>query len=154
LAEPRPNARPGCWRACVRTVTYDKDLRERHGGRWEGLTDTEIRTQYPVEHANWTPPDGEPAVAVSDRVGAALQRAANALAEMGLPAGGIAVVVSHGAAIRFGMSRLLGMPEDLFGVLGPLSNCSWSVIGNRRGRWRILEHNAGTLPEPVLGDDR
>jgi glucosyl-3-phosphoglycerate phosphatase len=136
------------------TVTYDKDLRERHGGRWEGLTDTEIRTRYPAEYANWTPPDGEPAVAVSDRVGAALQRTATALAEMGLPAGGIAVVVSHGAAIRFGMSRLLGMPEDLFGVLGPLSNCSWSVIGSRHGRWRILEHNAGTLPEPVLGDDR
>ena len=24
----------------------------------------------------------------------------------------------------------------------------------RRDRWRLLEHNAGTLPEPVLGDDR
>ena len=21
-------------------------------------------------------------------------------------------------------------------------------------RWRLLEHNAGTLPEPVLSDDR
>jgi probable phosphoglycerate mutase len=130
-------------------VTYDKDLRERHGGCWEGLTDTEIRTRYPAAHANWMPPDGESAIAVADRVGAGLQRAAD-----GLPAGGLAVVVSHGAAIRFGMARLLGMPEDLFGVLGPLSNCSWSVIGSRRGRWRILEHNAGTLPEPVLGDDR
>jgi probable phosphoglycerate mutase len=53
------------------------------------------------------------------------------------------------------MSRLLGLPEDLLGVLGPLSNCSWSVLGQRRGRWRLLEHNAGTLPEPViLSDDR
>jgi probable phosphoglycerate mutase len=53
------------------------------------------------------------------------------------------------------MSRLLGMPEDLFGVLGPLSNCSWSVLGRRHGRWRLVEHNAGTLPEPVvLSDDR
>ena len=41
-------------------VTLDKDLRERHGGCWEGLTDTEIRARYPVEHANWNPPDGEP----------------------------------------------------------------------------------------------
>jgi probable phosphoglycerate mutase len=39
-------------------------------------------------------------------------------------------------------------------VLGPLSNCSWSVLGLRYNRWRLLEHNAGTLPEPVLGDDR
>ena len=64
------------------------------------------------------------------------------------------MVVSHGAALRLGMSRLLGMPEELFGALGPLSNCSWSVLGRRRGRWRLLEHNAGTLPEPILSDDR
>ena len=52
-------------------------------------------------------------------------------------------------------TRLLGMPEELFGVLGPLSNCSWSVLGCRYGRWRLVEHNAGTLPEPVvLSDDR
>ena len=135
-------------------VTLDKDLRERHGGRWEGLTDTEIRTRYPVEHANWTPPDGEPSQVVADRVAGALHRIAEAAgcddAEPGL-----AVVVSHGAALRLGMSRLLGMPEDLFGVLGPLSNCSWSVLGRRNGRWRLVEHNAGTLPEPVvLSDDR
>ena len=67
---------------------------------------------------------------------------------------GLAVVVSHGAALRLGMSRLLGMPDELFGVLGPLSNCSWSVLGRRRDRWRLLEHNAGTLPEPILSDDR
>ncbi|MDQ2815308.1 MAG: histidine phosphatase family protein, partial [Actinomycetota bacterium] len=71
------------------------------------------------------------------------------------PGSGLAVVVSHGAALRLGMSRLLGMPEETFGALGPLSNCSWSVLGQRHGRWRLLEHNAGTLPEPViLSDDR
>jgi probable phosphoglycerate mutase len=135
-------------------VTLDKDLRERHGGRWEGLTDTEIRTRYPVEHANWTPPDGEPSPVVAERVAGALHRIADAIAEPGM-ATGLAVVVSHGAALRLGMSRLLGMPEDLFGVLGPLSNCSWSVLGRRHGRWRLVEHNAGTLPEPVvLSDDR
>ena len=130
-------------------VTYDKDLRERHGGCWEGLTDTEIRTRFPAEHAIWMPPDGETPRAVADRVGAALLRAAEALSD-----GGLAVVASHGAAIRLGMSRLLGLPDDSSGVLGPLSNCSWSVVGSHRGRWRLLEHNAGTLPEPVLGDDR
>jgi broad specificity phosphatase PhoE len=130
-------------------VTLDKDLRERHGGRWEGLTDGEIRARYPVEHATWTPPDGEPAIVVADRVAAALQRIAATVSD-----GGLAVVVSHGAALRFGASRLLGMPEEIFGALGPLSNCSWSVLGLRWGRWRLLEHNAGTLPEPILSDDR
>ncbi len=135
-------------------VVLDKDLRERHGGSWEGLTDTEIRDRYPQAHATWTPPDGESSQVVSDRVAAALHHAAAAVAEQAAGRDGLAVVVSHGAALRMGMSRLLGMPDDLFGVLGPLSNCSWSVLGQRYGRWRLLEHNAGTLPEPVLSDDR
>jgi len=135
-------------------VSLDKDLRERSGGSWEGLTDTEIRERYPDDHATWTPPDGEPAAVVADRVAAALRRTVTAIAEQVTGRDGLAVVVSHGAALRLGMSRLLGMPDDLFSVLGPLSNCSWSVLGVRYGRWRLLEHNAGTLPEPVLGDDR
>jgi glucosyl-3-phosphoglycerate phosphatase len=135
-------------------VILDKDLRERHGGCWEGLTDTEIRERYPEAHATWPPPDGEPAGAVADRVAAALQRTATAVAEQVTGRDGLAVVVSHGAALRLGMSRLLGMPEELSGVLGPLANCSWSVLGVRYGRWRLMEHNAGTLPEPVLSDDR
>jgi broad specificity phosphatase PhoE len=133
-------------------VMLDKDLRERHGGCWEGLTDSEIRERYPEAHATWTPPDGEPTATVADRVAAALQRTAEAAADPGRD--GLAVVVSHGAALRLGMSRLLGMPDELSGVLGPLSNCSWSVLNVRYGRWRLQEHNAGTLPEPVLSDDR
>jgi glucosyl-3-phosphoglycerate phosphatase len=135
-------------------VILDKDLRERHGGCWEGLTDAQIRERYPAQHVNWNPPDGEPTPVVADRVETALNRTAAALAEGGYEGEGLAVVVSHGAALRLGMSRLLGMPEELFGVLGPLSNCSWSVLGQRWGRWRLLEHNAGTLPEPILSDDR
>jgi broad specificity phosphatase PhoE len=134
-------------------VTLDKDLRERHGGCWEGLTDSEIRARYPAEHASWNPPDGEPGPVVAERVAAALHRTAATVSEPGMTSG-LAVVVSHGAALRLGMSRFLGMPNELFGVLGPLSNCSWSMLGRRQDRWRLLEHNAGTLPEPILSDDR
>ncbi|MCW2935761.1 MAG: Fructose-2 6-bisphosphatase-like protein [Actinomycetia bacterium] len=139
-------------------VSVDKDLRERFGGRWEGLTDDEIREQYPRERETWSPPDGESAEAVADRMAVALPRVADSI-----PPGGLAVVVSHGAALRFGMERLLGIGGQGASVLGPLSNCSWSVLGQHAGhqptgdrvtRWRLLEHNAGTLPEPVLGDDR
>jgi len=135
-------------------VILDKDLRERHGGCWEGLTDAEIRERYPDAHATWTPPDGESATVVADRVAVALQRTVTAVTEQVTGGDGLAVVVSHGAALRLGMSRVLGMPDELSGVLGPLSNCSWSVLGFRYGRWRLQEHNAGTLPEPVLSDDR
>jgi glucosyl-3-phosphoglycerate phosphatase len=131
------------------TVTTDKDLRERFGGLWEGLTDTEIRTRYPAEHAAWMPPGGESSAVVAERAGAALERIA-----AGMAPGTLVVVVSHGAAIRLGAARLLGFPEDLWGAVGPLANCAWSVLGRRRSRWRMLEHNAGTLPEPVLSDDR
>ena len=130
-------------------VILDKDLRERSGGSWEGLTDREIAERYPAERASWNPPDGEPTTAVADRVAVALRRVADNVADDGL-----AVVVSHGAALRLGMARILGLTEDVFGVLGPLSNCAWSVVGLRNDRWRLLEHNAGTLPEPVIGDDR
>jgi glucosyl-3-phosphoglycerate phosphatase len=135
------------------TVTLDKDLRERYGGLWEGLTDTEIRTRYPAEHAEWMPPQGESSVTVADRAGAALERIAATMTP-----GTLVVVVSHGAAIRLGAARLLGFPEELWGAVGPLANCAWSVLARRRSRrrsrWRLLEHNAGTLPEPVLSDDR
>ena len=130
-------------------VSYDKDLRERSGGLWEGLSDPEIRARYPAEHAAWAPPEGETSAAVAHRAGGALER----ITEAASP-GDLVVVVSHGAALRLGMSLLLGLPEDSFGVLGPLANCAWSVVEQRRQRWRLLEHNAGTLPEPTLGDDR
>jgi glucosyl-3-phosphoglycerate phosphatase len=130
-------------------ITLDKDLRERSGGLWEGLVGDEIRERWPVEHAAWNPPEGETREGVAERVTTALRRAAD-----GLPAGGLAVIVSHGAALRLGIEQILGLSLDVNGVLGPLSNCSWSVLGQRKGRWRLLEHNAGTLPEPVLGDDR
>ena len=131
------------------TVISDKDLRERYGGEWEGLTDTEIRERYPDAHTYWQPPGGETSAAVADRAAAAMDRIAEGLAPEAL-----AVVVSHGAALRLGAARLLGLPEELWGAVGPLANCAWSVLGRRRGRWRLLEHNAGTLPEPVLSDDR
>jgi broad specificity phosphatase PhoE len=130
-------------------VTADKDLRERSGGLWEGLTDREIRERFPEAHRAWAPPEGEPIEAVGERVCAAFERVAASL-----PDDGLAVVVSHGAALRLGMARLLGIPEELWGVLGPLANCAWSLLGMGRNGWRVLEHNAGTLPEPVMSDDR
>ncbi len=130
-------------------VVPDKELRERHGGAWEGLTDSEIRSRYPAEHATWQPPGGETSATVAERAGTAMARIAGQLT-----AGSLVVVVSHGAALRLGAAWLLGLPEALWGAIGPLANCSWSVMGKRSSRWRLIEHNAGTLPEPVFSDDR
>lgn len=130
-------------------VTYDPDLIERHGGAWEGLTNHEIRTRFPSEHAIWQPPGGETPEQVAKRFVSALERAIELLA-----ADGLLVVVSHGAAVRIGMLHWLGFPEELWGRFGGLSNCCWSVLEEGRLGWRLVEHNAGTLPEPVLSDDR
>jgi broad specificity phosphatase PhoE len=131
------------------TVTLDKDLRERFGGEWEGLSDEEIRDRYPAERATWNPPDGEPTAVVADRVAGALTRIAESLADRQL-----AVVVGHGAALRLGMERILGLPAQGVSVLGPLANCSWSVLSVLDSHWRLLEYNAQTVPEPVIGDDK
>ncbi len=130
-------------------VIPDKELRERAGGDWEGLSDEEIRTRYPAERASWNPPNGEPTAAVADRVAAAFTRIAGTVDH-----GQLAVVVSHGAALRLGMERVLGLPALGVSVLGPLANCSWSVLSLVDTRWRLLENTAQTVPEPVIGDDR
>lgn len=128
-------------------VQLDKDLRERGGGSWEGKTAEEIRAHFPDAFASWAPADGETASAVADRASLAMERIADSL-----PGGSLAVVVAHGGALGFGAARLLGIPEDLR-ALGPFGNCCWSVLSRRLGRWRLLEHNVGILPEPVLDVD-
>ncbi|WP_188195876.1 histidine phosphatase family protein [Nonomuraea sp. SYSU D8015] len=130
-------------------VAVDKDFRERGGGQWEGLTREEIAARWPEEYAAWEAPDGEPVTDVAARVAAAMRRWAARLDD-----GGLLVVASHGAALRLGICELLGLPEQLWPAIGGLGNCSWSVLQEGRKGWRLLEHNAGTLPEPVNSDDR
>jgi glucosyl-3-phosphoglycerate phosphatase len=132
------------------SIALDPDLIERGGGVWEGLTSSEIRARFPAEYGRWEAPNGESSAEVAKRVATALERA---IAQM--PDDGPLVVVSHGAALRLGLANLLGLPEEFWDRLGGLSNCNWSVVAEmRNGGWRLVEHNAGSLPEPVLSDDK
>jgi probable phosphoglycerate mutase len=147
-------------------VMLDKDLRERYGGDWEGLSDQEIRERYPTERATWNPPNGEPTPVIAERVAGVLTRIADTLDE-----GQLAIAVGHGAALRIGMERLLGIPVDGLPTLGSLVNCSWSVLEFRNAHWRLNEYNVTapdvatlgpspfsdrdrTLPEAQTGDDQ
>jgi probable phosphoglycerate mutase len=135
-------------------VRYDARLRERAGGAWQGMTNHEIRERYPAEWARWAPPGGETEEELADRVASAVTDAVGLL-----PDSGTLVVASHGSAIRAGLGRLLRLPEGSWRMLGPVQNCSWSVIapapeGWEYAGWRLMEHNAGTLPTPVFSDDR
>jgi glucosyl-3-phosphoglycerate phosphatase len=124
-------------------VQTDKDLRERHGGAWEGLTTDEIRERYPDDLAAWQPPGGETSEYVAERTAAALTR----IADQSDP-GSLVVVVGHGASLTWGMSRLLGLGDRVTGGMG---NCCWTLMSRRveGTRWRLLEFNVGALPEPV-----
>lgn len=135
-------------------MAHDAALRETYAGEWQGLTHAEIVERYGEQYAAWK--RGEPV----RRGGGELEtevadRAAPVVLEHGekLPADGTLVVVSHGGTIRTTIGRLLGLEAYHWEGLGGLNNCCWSVLGEGARGWRLLEHNAGTLPEPVLGDD-
>ncbi|WP_327299752.1 histidine phosphatase family protein [Streptomyces sp. NBC_01197] len=135
-------------------VTYDAALRETYAGSWQGLTHDEIMARFGEQYAAWKRGEpvrrggGELESEVADRAAPVVLGHADAL-----PDDGTLVVVSHGGTIRTTIGRLLGLESRHWESLGGLSNCCWSVLGEGARGWRLLEHNAGTLPEPVLGDD-
>ncbi|MET9252547.1 histidine phosphatase family protein [Streptomyces sp. NPDC003717] len=135
-------------------VTLEEGLRETYAGVWQGLTHEEIIARHGEEYAAWQRGEpvrrggGELETEVADRAAPVVLRHADKL-----PEDGTLVVVSHGGTIRTTIGRLLGLEPHSWESLGGLTNCCWSVLGVGARGWRLLEHNAGTLPEPVLGDD-
>jgi glucosyl-3-phosphoglycerate phosphatase len=137
-------------------VSYDERLRETHGGRWEGLTAAEITASPDGEvYRAWLGGADVPAGGSETRGQLAERGTAGVLDALAdVPSDGVLVATTHGGTARAVIGRLLGLPVGLWGVLGGLSNCSWSVLSEAGSGWRLTEHNAGSLPEPVLGDDR
>ncbi len=135
-------------------VTGNPGLRETYAGSWQGLTHDEIMERHGEQYAAWKRGEpvrrggGELETEVADRAAPVVLSHAEKL-----PDGGTLVVVSHGGTIRTTIGRLLGLESHSWEALGGLTNCCWSVLGEGARGWRLLEHNAGTLPEPVLGDD-
>ncbi|WP_381804809.1 histidine phosphatase family protein [Streptomyces niveus] len=135
-------------------VSYDSALRETYAGAWQGLTHEEIVERFGEQYLAWKRGEpvrrggGELETEVADRAAPVVLHHADKL-----PDGGTLVVVSHGGTIRTTIGRLLGLEAHHWEGLGGLSNCCWSVLGEGARGWRLQEHNAGTLPEPVLGDD-
>jgi len=128
-------------------------LRETHGGTWEGQLADDLRAD--PQYIAWLAGDDVPAGGsetrsqVGDRAAVAVRAAAEEL-----DAGGVAVVASHGGTIRSVIGRMLDLPVEHWRVFGGLANCCWSVLEESRTGWRLVEHNAGSLPQVVLGDDR
>jgi probable phosphoglycerate mutase len=137
-------------------VSYDKRLRERSFGDWQGLTMPEVEASRPEEHARWQA--GADAVGggvetLSD-LGARVAEALLAVAEL-IPRGGTGVVATHGAAARQGVGQLLGWPGEQLRTLRALQNCHWIelTLDDVRG-WQVGAYNVGPftdrpVPPPV-----
>jgi probable phosphoglycerate mutase len=130
------------------TVSYDKRLRERYFGAWQGLLMSEVRQRFPAEHARWTA--GEEVggdVESLDELGARVSAAL--LAAAGL--GNTVVVATHGAAARQGIGHLLGWPLPVLRTLRPLNNCHWiDLVHDERRGWQVAGFNIGSFAPPSL----
>lgn len=140
-------------------VRTDPRLRETYAGTWQGMTAKEIAAAHTADYEAWVagvpdvrPGGGETRWEVAARTTAALEDGLAAVEP-----GGTLVAVTHGGAARTALAMLLRLPPEHWGALGGLSNCCWSVLLEdlRRGTgaWRLEEHNAGSLPEPVLSEE-
>ena len=141
------------------SVTVDPRLRETDGGAWEGRTGAEIRAVDALAYARWRSGADVAAGGAETRSDvAARAQAAIESAFDDLPDQAVLVVVTHGGTARAAIGRLLGLPAEQWRILGGLANACWSVLTSSGpppdGAWRLTEHNAGSLPQPVVGDDR
>jgi len=135
--------------------SYDRRLREVDFGAREGLTADEAWQKWPAEMARHDAgedvrfPAAETMAETAERFSAALGDVSAALDD-----GDTAVVVAHGSAMRAGACAFLGLPQEHWATFGAFANCCWAVLADTGRGWRIEEWNAGSLPEPVVGDDR
>jgi probable phosphoglycerate mutase len=139
-------------------VETDVRFRERSFGEREGLTLAESWKRFPEHMARWAA--GEEAhIPGSETSEEAAARFVSAVRDylQELEAHQTLVVVAHGGVSRVGICEFLGFPRETWESFGGLNNCSWTVLEEfgwpAAPRWRLVEWNAGTLPEPVMSDD-
>jgi probable phosphoglycerate mutase len=130
-------------------VSYDKRLRERSFGEWEGMTMPEVRASRPEEHARWQAGADEVGGGVEtlSSLGGRIAEALQAVADQ-VPPGGTGVVATHGAAARQGVGHLLGWPGEQLRTLRALQNCHWIelILDEVRG-WQVGAYNVGPFTE-------
>lgn len=137
-------------------VITDPALRELWASSWQGMTSAEIAERFPEDRAAWRRGedvrpggDGETRSEVGARFADAVRRHVASV-----PDGGLLVVATHGGAAKAGLLTLLGVPRKQWEILSGLSNCHWSLVEEvDGGHWQLQEHNAGSLPQAVVGDE-
>jgi probable phosphoglycerate mutase len=138
-------------------VEINSDLRETDGGLWEGKLASENRVSHGELFANWYEGGDEPAGVTGERRSDVAKRAVAVIEKETANFSGTIVFVTHGGTVRSVLGSILKLPIAQWGVIGGLSNACWSILELTKhhtgSKWYLAEHNAGSLPEPVFGDD-
>ena len=138
-------------------VEINPNLRETDGGLWEGKLASENRATHGELFANWYEGGDEPAGVTGERRSDVAKRAVAVIEKEMTNFSGTIVFVTHGGTVRSVLGSILKLPIAQWGVIGGLSNACWSILELTKhhtgSKWYLAEHNAGSLPEPVFGDD-
>jgi len=123
-------------------VRADERLREIHCGSWHGRSIDEVSQEFPQlvkfrrSGQDFRRSDtGETAAEVADRVCEALFEIIKDNKNQTV------MIVSHGLAIRVGIARLLGLPDELSTKLGTLQNCRYALVSHSKRRVRLSAYN-------------
>ena len=135
-------------------VNIDARLRETNCGKWEGLTGEEIRAVDLEALKEWSLGGDNPAGGTGDRRSEVGARARAAIEDfLSGKDNETLIVATHGGTARAIIGSYLELPIPYWSKIGGLSNASWSVLSHSPKGWLLTEHNAGSIPEPVLGQD-
>jgi probable phosphoglycerate mutase len=136
-------------------VAIDPGLRETNGGNWEGKTGAENRAEDYDRFVNWLDGDDQPAGQTGERRSEIALRAVNSIQAALHEDISTLIVVTHGGTARCILGKMLDMPMNQWSAIGGLSNACWSILenGHHRNGWVLVEHNSGSLPEPIYGEE-
>jgi probable phosphoglycerate mutase len=135
-------------------VTTHENLRETNGGLWEGKTGKENRAEDFENFIRWIDGDDNPAGTTGEKRSEVAARAVGVIMkELEGKTDQLLVVATHGGTARCVLGELLQLPLSHWGVIGGLSNASWSILERNTRQWNLIEHNAGSIPEPVYGEE-
>jgi probable phosphoglycerate mutase len=135
-------------------VITHENLRETNGGLWEGKTGKENRAEDFQNFIRWIDGDDNPAGTTGEKRSEVAARAVGVIMkELEGKTDQLLVVATHGGTARCVLGELLQLPLSHWGVIGGLSNASWSILERNTRQWNLIEHNAGSIPEPVYGEE-
>ena len=107
----------------------------------------------------WIDGTDEKAGEIGERRSEVAERALAAIERALIDFDGTLIVVTHGGTARCALGKILNLPQAEWSVIGGLSNAAWSIVErgvnplDHRDKWVLVEHNSGSLPEIVYGEE-